>query len=267
MNPPNRPMNPPNSEPSARPTPLSNVIDQIESVCTFDHKLPVDAGASTIWMTHLQFEDDRLFDEFLFYLLSELQAYEAHVIQLYSPSGSNPRLSGRISSVAKIRKGILSAKACSWTAFNYIFDDSFRETLSFLKELALHEFTEVDLPDDQLDPIRIRVQDLFTEVKDSSLDPKLKELILQNLRRILSSIRTFKFGSTRNLRQTLDAVLAAFFRSHNLFGSITDPEAQTLINHVVKVIFDLDTLVGHALKLPALASQTVQQFPLLPPGT
>ena len=69
-------------------------------------------------MTHLQFEDDRLFDEFLFYLLSELQAYEAHVIQLYSPSGSNPRLSGRI--FAKIRKGILSAKACSWTAFNYI---------------------------------------------------------------------------------------------------------------------------------------------------
>ena len=254
-------MNPPNSEP--RTTPLSIVIAQIESVCTFDHKLPLDTDASTIWAAHVELEDERVFDNFLFYLLTKLHAYEDHVIQLYSPAGSTlkPRLSKRLSAVARIREGLLSAKSCSWGRFIHIFDDSFRDNLSLLEELALSEFTELEIPDDQIGPIRIRVQDLVTEVDASSLDPQLKELILQNLRRILSSIRTFEFGSTRNLRQTLDAVLAAFFRSLNLLlGSVTDTTELTLISNVYQVISDLDTLTAEALQLPALVVPITQQL-------
>ena len=196
----------------------------------------------------------------MFYLLSELQAYEAHITQLYSPSGYNSRLASRISDVAEIRKGILSAKACSWALFIYIFDDSFRKNLSYLKELALHEFTEFELPDDQLDPIRIRVQDLVTEVEGSSLDPQLKEVILHNLRRILSSIRTFEFGSTRNLRQILDSAIAAFWRARQLFDSISDATNLDLVRNLGQVISDLDTLTADALQLPALTAPIAQQL-------
>ena len=79
-------------------------------------------------MTQLSIKDEHQFDIFLHGLLTELQAYQAHVLQLYSSAGSSPKLplSHRISDVTRIREGLLSAKSCNWGRFIHIFDDPFR---------------------------------------------------------------------------------------------------------------------------------------------
>ena len=261
-------MNPPNSEPRARTTPLATVVAEIESICTFDHNSSPQADASAVWMIHLQEENEGEFDIFLFDLLSDLQDYETHMEQLYLPTGPtpDPRLAQRTSSVARVRHGLLCAKSCSWGRFIQIFDDSFRQNLSLLDELAQHEFKEFEAPDDELDLISSRVEDLVTEVDASSLDPQLKKLILQNLHDILSSIHTSEFGSTRSLRQTLDALLVAFLRSHHLFKSVTDPTQLSLIHKLSQIISKIDMLTADALHLTTLAAPMTQQLLALQVG-
>jgi len=161
-----------------------------------------------------------------------------------------------LSCVPQIQKVITPIQLnATWTHYGEHLSESVMTTLAFCADKLAEFASEVPIEPDELNGLQADVDSLFERVERSSLDPLLKEIVLDFLEAIRRAVVEYRLRGARALREVLEATIGAFYTNWDVFQ---EAKAEDEIRRFMGLLENIQLLVTKALHIKAIATGAVK---------
>jgi hypothetical protein len=140
-----------------------------------------------------------------------------------------------------------------WNSYKPLLNLAVMLSLAHCAE-ALSRYDEKPIEDDELTSLDTDIVELFNKVADGTIDPTLKEIILDLLEAIRRSISEYKIRGASGIRDQLAYCLGKAFYNKELFTNNTDSEE---VVSWWKIFARTDNMTTVALNLVSIGTTVI----------
>ncbi len=154
-----------------------------------------------------------------------------------------------------IRKGVSYPHiGNSWQSVRIYFAPENLRGLQFCADLLARHYPEASIPKTELDQISKFTDELFSEVHSSTIDPKLRVILLDLLETIRRCIAEYQIRGAKGMRQTVTAALDTLAQTiRKKPAADYTKEDKIFVARFLTILSKVDTAVAKAMTyLPLL---------------
>ena len=255
------------AQPQRISTPITKVIQELRWLYDVENDPEDQRSLAVVWKEHIEINNNETTSNADFHirisgLLRLLDTYDSHIDALYPTSESAPSAIGgsrRKAITRTLRRLLLTTSSTSWSDFIYQYQFAIEEQLPLLDELAIIDFSEFDIPENERDQLIQQVTDLIHEITDSALDSNIKADITFHLTQINKLLDNYDVTNYYPLRQSWELLIATIARN---FGPLRDLAKQQAHPNILEQFGDL---IRRATQTPMPKLEEITDFISLPP--
>ncbi len=222
-------------------TPITKVIGELESLYNFENDPEDERALAVVWKIHLDLTEHADFHNYISDLLRHLYIYDSHIDALY-PTSEGPA-SAKANSARKLissnlRRLLLRTYSTSWSEFLFQYQFSIEEQLPLLDELAIVDFSEFHIPENERDQLIQQVTDLIDEIADSGLDSHIKAEITRHLSQIERLLDDYDVTNFYPLRQAWELLRVIVIRNYGALRALAEQQPDSSILARFRALFE-----------------------------